>query len=304
MELIYLYSNDVFKEKMSNDTNLVCTIGVFDGVHKGHKLIFDALFKEAKKINAKTIVFTFDPHPDYVLSKRENKGYLLPLDERINAFRQIGLDYCCIIRCDEELVNMPYQEFNARFLSEMNAIVVGSDFRYGRNAKGNTYTLASITDNVIVIPVLKDNEGNKIGSEDVRRYLDNGQIREANNILLKNYKIGGIVSNGNKIGSTLGIKTANIRLEQNDFMLKKGVYKCYAIIDHEKYLSICNIGYSPTIKENKELRLEVHILDFEKDLYGKFMLVEFVDFIRDEIKFNNIKELKAQILKDIEEVKK
>ena len=304
MELIYLYSNDVFKEKMSNDTNLVCTIGVFDGVHKGHKLVFDALFKEAKKINAKTIVFTFDPHPDYVLSKRENKGYLLPLDERINAFRQLGIDYCCVIKCDEALVNMPYQEFNARFLSEMNAIVVGSDFRYGHKAKGNTYTLTSITDNLIVIPVLKDNEGKKIGSEDVRRYLDNGQIRQANNILLKNYKIGGIVSKGNKIGSTLGIKTANIRLEQNDFIMKKGVYKCYAIIDNEKYLAICNIGYSPTVKDNVDLRLEVHILDFDQDLYGKFMLVEFVDFIRDEIKFNNVGQLKAQILKDIEEVKK
>ena len=304
MELVYLYSNDVFKDKMSNDTNLVCTIGVFDGVHKGHKLIFDALFKEAKKINAKTIVFTFDPHPDYVLSKRENKGYLLPLDERINAFRQLGIDYCCVIKCDETLVNMPYQEFNARFLSEMNAIVVGSDFRYGHKAKGNTYTLTSITDNLIVIPVLKDNDGKKIGSEDVRRYLDKGQIKEANNILLKNYKIGGIVSKGNKIGSTLGIKTANIRLEQNDFIMKKGVYKCYAIIDNEKYLAICNIGYSPTIIDNEDLRLEVHILDFDKDLYGKFMLVEFVDFIRDEIKFNNVDELKMQILKDIEEVKK
>ena len=304
MELVYLYSNDVFKDKMSNDTNLVCTIGVFDGVHKGHKLIFDALFKEAKKINAKTVVFTFDPHPDYVLSKRENKGYLLPLDERINAFRQLGIDYCCVIKCDETLVNMPYQEFNARFLSEMNAIVVGSDFRYGHKAKGNTYTLTSITDNLIVIPVLKDSDGKKIGSEDVRRYLDKGQIKEANNILLKNYKIGGIVSKGNKIGSKLGIKTANIRLEQNDFIMKKGVYKCYAIIDNEKYLAICNIGYSPTIIDNEDLRLEVHILDFDKDLYGKFMLVEFVDFIRDEIKFNNIEELKMQILKDIEEVRK
>ena len=134
--------------------------------------------------------------------------------------------------------------------------------------------------------------------------LDTYEINDEIVRIIEDYKIGGIVSKGNKIGSKLGIKTANIRLEQNDFIMKKGVYKCYAIIDNEKYLAICNIGYSPTIIDNEDLRLEVHILDFDKDLYGKFMLVEFVDFIRDEIKFNNIDELKMQILKDIEEVKK
>ena len=303
MELIYLYSNDLFKDKMSNDTNLVCTIGVFDGVHRGHKLIFDKLLSEAKKLDAKSIVFTFDPHPDYVLSKRKNQGYLLPLDERINAFRQLGVDYCCIIRCDEALVNMSYQEFNARFLVEMNAIIVGSDFRYGKAAKGSIETLKEVTPHLIVVPVLKDEAGKKIGSEDIRRLLDQGKVKEANKLLLKKYIIAGIVSHGNAIGSMMGLKTANIRLEDNDFIIKDGVYKCNAIINHIRYKAICNIGTNPTIASNNKRSLEVHLLNFDGDLYGKFMLVEFVDYLRDEIKFDSLEELKAQILKDIERIK-
>ncbi|MBP5551455.1 MAG: riboflavin biosynthesis protein RibF [Bacilli bacterium] len=304
MELIYLYSNDVFKDKMSNDTNLVCTIGVFDGIHKGHKLIFGALAKEAAKFSAKTVVFTFDPHPDYVLKKRENKGYLLLLDERINAFRQLGIDYCCIIRCDETLVNMPYQEFNARFLAEMDAIVVGEDFRYGKYGQGSVKTLGEVTSNLFIIPALRKEDGSKLGSEDIRNYLIEGNIDEANKLLLKTFKMGGIVTKGNKIGSKLGIKTANIKLAENDFCIKPGVYKCNAIIDHEKHKAICNIGLNPTVGLNNTRTLEVHILDFDQDLYGKFMLVEFEEFIRDEIKFNSVEELRAQILKDIEEVRK
>ena len=303
MELVYLYSNDVFKDKMSNDTNLVCTIGVFDGVHKGHKLIFDLLAKEAAKFSAKTVVFTFDPHPDYVLKKRENNGYLLLLDERINAFRQLGIDYCCIIKCDEALINMPYQEFNARFLAEMDAIVVGEDFRYGKNGIGSAKTLGEVTPNLFVVPALRK-EGHKVGSEDIRKFLLDGNIDEANELLLKSFKMGGIVTKGNKIGSKLGIKTANIKLAENDFNIKPGVYKCNAIIDHVKYKAICNIGLNPTIGINDNRTLEVHILDFDNDIYGKFMLVEFVKFIRDEIKFNDIDELRMQILKDIEEVRR
>lgn len=303
MELVYLYSNDIFKDKMSNDTNLVCTIGVFDGVHKGHKLIFDALFSEARRNDAKSVVFTFDPHPDYVLSKRENKGYLLPLDERINAFRQLGVDYCCIIRCDETLVNMPYQEFNSRFLAEMNAIVVGSDFRYGKGANGSPKTLSEVTPHLVVVPVLTDKYGQKIGSEDIRKLLDQGNVKEANKLLIKSYAIGGIITHGNTIGSMMGLKTANIRLEDNDFVIKDGVYKCYAIIDDVKYKAICNIGTNPTIGSNNNRTLEVHIFNFDGDLYDKFMLVQFIDYIRDEIKFASVEELKAQILKDIEEVK-
>ena len=303
MEIIYLYSNDIFKDKVSNDTNMVCTIGVFDGLHKGHKVLFDTLFTEAARHDAKSVVFTFDPHPDYVLGKRANIGYLLPLDERINAFRQIGVDYCCIIRCDERLVSMPYQEFNSRFLAEMNAIVVGDDFRYGKYGKGNPATLKDICKHLTVVPVLVGDDGKKIGSEDIRELLEEGRISEANKLLLKDYAMGGKVIKGAQLGSKMGIKTANLKLAENDFVLKSGVYKCYAIFDNTKHLALCNVGTKPTVNNSNDRSLEVHVLDFDGDLYGTFILVRFLEYLREEIKFNSLDELKKQILKDIERVR-
>lgn len=302
MEIIYLYSNNIFKDKMNSDTNLVATIGVFDGVHKAHKVLFDKLKKEARKLNAKTIVFTFDPHPDYVLSKRIDTGYLLPLDERVNAFRYLGIDYCCIIKCDEALVKMNYQEFNARFLSELDAIVVGSDFKYGARAKGNVNTLKEVVRNTIVVDIIKDENGEKIGSEKIRDLLKSGNIKEANKLLLQPYSIAGVIERGKNIGTMLNIKTANIKIGDNEFLIKDGVYQCYAIIDNVKYMAICNMGKNPTIAPDNERTLEVHILnigDNEYNLYDKFMIVQFVRFMRDEIKFESLDKLKEQILKDI-----
>lgn len=303
MEIIYLYSNNIFKNKMSNDTNLVATIGAFDGIHKGHKLIFDRLKKEAFKLNAKTVVFTFDPHPDYVLSKRENKGYLLPLDERVNAFRHLGIDYCCIIKCDETLVKIPYQEFNSRFLAEINTIVVGEDFRYGYMAKGSPETLKEVCNRLIVVNLLKDDKGEKIGSEEVREFLKSGNIQEANKLLLQPYSIAGVVEKGKSVGTSLNIKIATFKIGDNEFPIKNGIYQCYAIIDDKKYMAICNLGVSITSGcENKRI-IEAHILnignDDNYDLIDKFIIVQFVRYLKEDVKYASLDELKKQILKDM-----
>ena len=304
MEIVYLYSNDILKDKMSNDTPIVCTIGVFDGIHIGHKLIFDKLKVEADKLNAKTMVITFDPHPDYVLAKRNDSGYVLLLDERINAFRKLGVDYCCIVKCDQTLVNMSYQEFNARFLAEIDAIVVGNDFCYGNQGKGNYQTLKEICAKVFAIDVALYHNNQKIGSDLIRKLIMVGDVEEANKLLISPYVISGIVKKGKSIGGLMGIKTANIILEEKELVIKNGVYKCKVIVDGTSHQAICNIGNNPTISSNNQKTLEAHLLDFNDDLYDKYITVELEKFIRDEKKFASLEELKKQIEIDIKEVTK
>lgn len=298
MDIIRLNKNDELKliDKAA------VAIGQFDGLHIGHLKLIKSMQKTAEKQNLKSAIITFDPHPDYVLGKRKNDGYITPLVEKIKILEDLKIDYMIVISFDKELSQMEPQIFYNRFLSTFDAILVGSDFRFGYRGKGNVDLLKANGKEVIAVG-LEKHDDEKIGSNWVRKLISEGRVSELSKLLGRNYIISGVVNEGSKIGRTLGFKTANVELKEEYQIIKKGVYAVLVNILNKQYLGVCNIGNNPSINYIEKMRLEVHILDFEKDIYGQDISIEFLERIRDEFKFEKIDDLIKQIEKDIEYVR-
>src|SRR5690554_3950174 len=298
MDIIRLNKNDELKliDKAA------VAIGQFDGLHIGHLKLIKSMQKTAEKQNLKSAIITFDPHPDYVLGKRKNDGYITPLVEKIKILEDLKIDYKIVISFDKELSQMEPQIFYNRFLSTFDAILVGSDFRFGYRGKGNVDLLKANGKEVIAVG-LEKHDDEKIGSNWVRKLISEGRVSELSKLLGRNYIISGVVNEGSKIGRTLGFKTANVELKEEYQIIKKGVYAVLVNILNKQYLGVCNIGNNPSINYIEKMRLEVHILDFEKDIYGQDISIEFLERIRDEFKFEKIDDLIKQIEKDIEYVR-
>jgi len=298
MDIIRLNKNDELKliDKAA------VAIGQFDGLHIGHLKLIKSMQKTAEKQNLKSAIITFDPHPDYVLGKRKNDGYITPLVEKIKILEDLKIDYMIVISFDKELSQMEPQIFYNRFLSTFDAILVGSDFRFGYRGKGNVDLLKANGKEVIAVGLEKHGD-EKIGSNWVRKLISEGRVSELSKLLGRNYIISGVVNEGSKIGRTLGFKTANVELKEEYQIIKKGVYAVLVNILNKQYLGVCNIGNNPSINYIEKMRLEVHILDFEKDIYGQDISIEFLERIRDEFKFEKIDDLIKQIEKDIEYVR-
>ena len=283
MEILY------FSFNAKNDIPLDVTIGAYDGIHAGHIKVINDLIKNKQN---KTAVMTFLVHPDIV-------GSILTKDEKEAFFSKLGIDY--LIYLDNELLKLTYQEFNL-YLKKLNVkkIVVGADFRYGKDGLGNIDTLKD-NFNVDVITLVKE-KSVKLSSSLVRDALKQGDIKEVNKVLKHDFVISGQVLHGDRIGTVLGFKTANLEPHEKYHDLRFGVYKVKVRIDDKEYLGIANFGYNPTIKKNSVPRLETHIFNYDNDLYGKYIDVIFIDFIRDEILFYSKEELIKQIEEDIKKI--
>ena len=295
MEIIKYSASDNYDLSAS-----ITTIGTFDGIHLGHKLLFETL--DIEKGNLKKMVITFLKNPDYSLLKRENVGELITIDDKIAFFERQNIDYLVLL--DEEVLKYPYNKFNDDVLKKLNVIsvVVGNEFEYGLNKKGNINTLGEDF-NLYVCPVLTKN-GDKLSSNNVRKFLLGGEVEKVQDILGTNYKISGIVQKGASLGAKFGFPTANINIPVNSFKLLNGVYACYIYIDENKYLGVVNVGINPTVNTQKFPRIEAHVIDFKGDLYGRKITVEFLKMLRREKKFDNTDELIKVVLNDIEYVKK
>ena len=280
----------------------ITTIGVFDGIHLGHKLLFETM--ELEKGNLKKMVITFFKNPDYSLEKREDNGELMTLEEKISFFESQNIDYLVLL--NEDVLRYSYEKFNEDVLRKLKvkSIVVGDEFVYGHNKKGNISTLKIDNDfTVHVCPVL-NKEGVKLSSNSIRKHLLLGEVEKVKDILGSNYKVSGIVKRGAGLGQKLGFPTANIDVPSNSFKLFNGVYACYAYVDLKKYLAVVNVGINPTVNTQKFPRIEAHIIDFNNDIYGKNITVEFISLLRGEKKFNTVDELIKVVSNDIELVKK
>lgn len=296
MEVVRLGINDRMQIK-----GLVATLGQFDGIHIGHMKLIEEVKRIAGEEGLKTGLITFDPHPDFVLKKRENLGYLLPLSEKIKELEQFGFDYMILIDFSIPMSEMLPEEFFDRYLKDIETLVVGSDFRFGYRGRGNVELLDKISKRTIAIEVVKHNEI-KIGSNQVREFLINGEVDKINTLLNHYYSISGKVIHGSKVGRTMGIRTANVELTEEYQLIKKGVYATIVHTNDGKYLGVCNIGNNPTINYVEKMRLEVHLLDFDRELYYEDINIDFLERIRDEIFFKDVKELIRQIKNDIEYV--
>jgi riboflavin kinase/FMN adenylyltransferase len=287
--------------------NAVITIGNFDGVHIGHQALFHEVMEKADIRGGTAIAMTFEPHPIRVLKNNGHPPLITPYAQKIELIAKTGIDVLICIPFTHEFASITAKEFVLDILLNrigIQTIVVGKDYTFGKNREGNLNLLKSYAeaydfevDVVNWIPI-SNNVPSRISSTQIRNLLIDGKVREAHKLLGRHYQVSGIVVPGrNRGGKLLGFPTANIKLREELFP-KNGIYAVTVDCLGKRHQGVANIGYSPTFDDNA-LTVEVHILDFNKDLYGKSIVVKFIERIRDEIKFSGISELSQQIAQDV-----
>ncbi|MDH3344648.1 MAG: bifunctional riboflavin kinase/FAD synthetase [Desulfobacteraceae bacterium] len=292
--------------------NAVITIGNFDGVHIGHQALFHEVIEKADTIGGTSIVMTFDPHPVRVLKQNGHLPLITLNEQKIELIENSGIDVLICIQFNKAFSAISAKEFIEDLLLKcigMKAIVVGKDYTFGRNREGNLELLQTYADNlgfeVIIADWVQTSKGlpNRISSTRTRELVMAGEVAEAKKLLGRYYQIRGVVTTGrNRGGRLLGFPTANITLH-DELCPKNGVYAVTLDCMGKKYQGVANIGYSPTFDDGV-FSIEVHILDFNENIYGQKIRVNFVQRIRDEIKFSEINELSDAIRKDIEKARK
>ena len=286
--------------------NIALTIGNFDGIHLGHKKILIKLNLEAKKRGLKTALLTFEPHPAKIFGK-DSQNRIYNLSEKVRILKLEGLiDFLFIIHFNKDLINLPADNFLRDILLKninMKYILVGYDFCFGKDRKGNIKFLEDESKklNFKFEQISEQKFDNKTYSSSlVRKFIKNGQIKEVNNILARKFSISGLIIKGRGIARQIGYPTANIIPKKYQIYPKYGVYKVEISIEGDDFLpAILNFGIKPTITDENKAIFEIHILNFNKDIYGKRVRVRFLDFIREERRFDDIEALKGQIKNDI-----
>jgi len=288
--------------------NAVVTIGNFDGVHKGHQAIFHQVIEKAEAISGTSVAVTFVPHPVKVLKKNNWPALITLHEQKIELISKTCLDVLVCIPFTKEFAAITADQFIKDLLIKrlgMKAIVIGKDYSFGKDRKGNIDFLKKCADELDFEVILTDwipishNQTDRISSTRVRKIVMAGNVDQAVNLLGRHYQIRGrVVSGRNRGGRLLGFPTANINLA-DELCPKTGVYAVTVECKQGKYKGVANIGYSPTFDDHI-FTVEVHLLDFEGDLYNHQIRVNFIKRIRDEQKFANIDELSKQITKDIE----
>ncbi|MDQ1330613.1 MAG: riboflavin kinase / adenylyltransferase [Thermodesulfobacteriota bacterium] len=290
----------------------VITIGNFDGVHIGHQALFHEVIEKAEAINGTSIAMTFNPHPVRVLKKNGNPPLITVHEQKTELIEKTGIDILICVPFTLDFAAIPAIDFVRDLLVKrigMKAIVVGKDYTFGKDREGNLEFLKQCAKEydfeVIVadwIPISNNIEG-RISSTKIRELVTAGKVDEAQQLLGRYYQIGGTVMTGrNRGGRLLGFPTANIKLH-DELCPKTGVYAVTVEFMKSRYKGVANIGYSPTFEDNI-FTVEVHLLDFNENIYGRNIRVNFIKRIRDELKFADIGELSGQIKKDIDEARR
>ena len=287
--------------------NAVITIGNFDGVHIGHQALFHEVIERADAIDGTSIAMTFEPHPIRVLKQNGHPPLITLFDQKVELIEKSGIDALIAIPFTKEFAAITAKEYVLDILVKRigaQVIVVGQDYTFGKNREGNINLLRSYAEALDIqvevvdwIPISKKS-ADRISSTRIRELVMDGRVRNAHKLLGRHYQIKGVVVTGrNRGGKLLGFPTANINLH-DELCPKPGVYAVTVEATGKTHKGVANIGYSPTFDDN-EFTVEVHILDYDTDIYGQTIRVNFVERIRDEIKFSGIDELSDQITKDV-----
>jgi len=293
-------TNSNFEEK---DINL--TIGNFDGVHLGHQHLIDKLIKVSKENNFQSCLLSFLPHPRKFFGKLNENFNIIPDQYKKKILNKLGLDIYIDFEFNSSLASLSPENFIKEILCEklnIKSIIVGEDFKYGKDREGDLGLLNSkskelLFDLKIIQPVLDKNNNQKFSSSIIRENLKNGKLELVNEALGRHWSMTGKVIVGDMRARKINFPTANFEPGQHILPLK-GVYNVYAILGGNKYKGIANFGERPTV-DGKKILLETHIFDFDENIYGKELTVEFLTFIRNEQKFDNFQKLSEQINKDI-----
>lgn len=287
--------------------NAVVTTGNFDGVHLGHQALFHEVIERADAINGTSVAITFNPHPIRVLKQNGHPPLITLVDQKTELIESTGVDVLLIVPFTVEFAALSAGEFVEDILVKkigMKVIVVGSDYSFGKNREGNLDLLKKMSREmgfeVVVTDWIHGTDANisRISSTRIRKLVMAGDMARARKHLGRYYQIRGRVARGrNRGGRLLGFPTANINL-QDELSPKTGVYAVTVECKEMTFKGVANIGYSPTF-DDYIFTVEVHILDFEDNIYGKDIRVNFIHRLRDEKKFSGIEELSEQINKDI-----
>lgn len=287
--------------------NPVLTIGTFDGVHLGHRKIINALHDRAKTINGESVIFTFDPHPRKVVAPDEASLRLLTtLEEKIALFEQSGIDHLIIYPFTTEFSRLTYEEFVEVVLVgqiHLKFLVVGYDHRFGKNRQGDFEFLqqcaARYDFQIEQLDVLLMNEAN-VSSTKIREAIQQGNFETANAFLGYPFTFHGTIVEGQKLGRKIQFPTANVQASDPDKIIPGyGVYAVKVVIQGKLHLGMLNIGSRPTVNNNADNRsIEVHIFDFDLEVYGEPIELVFYKKLRDEQKFPSLETLQDQLAKD------
>ncbi|MFA6281184.1 MAG: bifunctional riboflavin kinase/FAD synthetase [Candidatus Omnitrophota bacterium] len=303
----------IYRKILSKRIECVASIGVFDGVHLGHKFILEKLREKSRELKLPSLVVTFDIHPQTLLQKRNPKiqkpfpGFLTDLKSKAKFLEREGIDYVWFLKVSKSLLGLSGKEFLDYLFGRFKVkyIIVGEDFRFGHNGKSNIRYLERISRQYgFGVMVLKKIEKakNTISSSLIRRLIKKSHFTKIENFLGREFYIEGKVIKGIGYGRKLGFPTAN--LDCDGYVIpKEGVYAARIELNKKHYLSAVNIGVRPTMFKNTAQTLEVHILHFKKNILGKKIRISFIKKLRDEKKFSSENELKQAIAKDIAHIK-
>lgn len=285
----------------------VFALGVFDGVHLGHQALLSRCREMADTMGCVAGVVTFTGHPDTLVHGSAPALINTPADRK-KLLRQLHIDTVVELPFDRQLMQMPWQDFFQLLLEKYNAagLVCGQDFRFGNRGEGTAEKLSAACQNAgipcAVIPQQKV-DGITVSSTYIRGLLEKGQVEQANRFLGHPHILTGMVVSGRKLGRTLGIPTANLAKPEGVVELPHGVYACKAWVEDKAYLAVTNIGSRPTVGGH-HVTVEPWLLDFDGDLYGKDITLEFHRFLRPEQKFGSLEALKEEIQKNAAETRK
>lgn len=284
----------------------IITFGSFDGVHLGHRFIFEIMQSLAKEVDGETVVTTFDPHPRKVIYPKDSSMSLITTTaEKIELLKQLNIDHLVILPFSIEFSQMSPAEYIESFIIKHykpHTIVIGYDHRFGLNRQGNIDTLkAYANEGHFAVKEIsqKKIDSMKISSTEIRKAIKQGEIDKANTLLGHRYRMSGSVIHGEKLGEKLGYRTANLNPTSSEKLIPfPGIYAVFVHYDGFQYKGMLYIGTKPTIRANGQKSIEVHIIEFNEIVYGKTIEIEFIEFIRPDATFNSLEELKAEIDSD------
>ena len=279
-------------------------IGIFDGVHRGHQYLIKQMLATAQRLGARPMVITFFPHPAHVLKPDLKLGYLTSLGRRFHLFSDLGVAACLVVRFNRSFAQIRPQKFIKDILVKklgIKAVFVGNDFRFGKDRRGDIALFQRLGPQygyeMHVVSGLKHG-GEVISSTRIRQLIGAGKLNEATRLLGRRVSVSGVVVKGSERGKSLGFPTANVDYEE-DILPPQGVYVVKVLLGKKEHPAIANIGTRPSFeKQISKLYLEAHILNFSKNIYGRFLEVEFLKKIRNEKKFTSPQQLIRQIQKD------
>jgi riboflavin kinase/FMN adenylyltransferase len=290
---------------------LFLAIGVFDGVHRGHQAVICTSAEHAQSANGTPVVVTFDPHPMKVLRPRDAPHLLTATHHKIRLIRDLGVQHLLVIKFNETFAATAPENFVQQLVTyskPLREICVGHEWSFGKGRRGNLALLrklgAQFDFGVVGIPAVTLENGELVSSTAIRQAVEAGDLAKAADMLGREYTILGTVVGGDHLGKKIGFPTANLSAHSEQFP-PNGVYFAQATLDGIIYPGVVNLGYRPTVSSGKSERvLEIHLLDFERDIYGKDVEVRFIRYLRPEQKFEDVDALARQIEVDVQQARK